>query len=147
MNKVIQIGNAVRDAELKQVGQSQVAKFTIAVTKKWKDQSGNQQEKTTFTKVEYWGALAEKVIAPYVKKGTKLCVEGELEVNQWDKDGVKHSEHFIRGTTVELLGKPDTSSSYDQSRGTPEQTQGPKGDAIQEGFQGSPAVPPDDIPF
>ncbi len=150
MNKVIQIGNACRDAEVKTVGQSKVANFTIAVNRQWKDANGNEQKETTFTKVEYWGALAEKVVGPYVKKGTKLCVEGRLKLNSWnDNAGKKCYEHLIVGETVELLGRPDTSSSGDQNRDTQEQKpeQGPKGAAIQEGFQGSPAPVPDDIPF
>jgi len=84
VNKAIIVGRLTRDPELRTTPSGQtVANFSIATSRKWKDQSGQQQEKTEFHNIVAWGRQGE-VIGQYVTKGQELYVEGRLETRSWD---------------------------------------------------------------
>ena len=89
-NKVILMGNLTRDVEVRTTpsGQS-VANFSLAVSRSWKGQDGQQQEQTSFINCVAWGKAGE-IIAQYVKKGDPLLVSGRLDQRSYeDKDGNK----------------------------------------------------------
>lgn len=89
-NKVILMGNLTRDVEVRttQSGQS-VASFSLAVTRSWRDQSGQQQDQTSFINCVAWGKPGE-IIAQYVQKGAPLLVSGRLDQRSYeDKEGNK----------------------------------------------------------
>ena len=89
-NKVILMGNLTRDVEVRTTpsGQS-VANFSLAVSRSWKGQDGQQQEQTSFINCVAWGKPGE-IIAQYVKKGDPLLVSGRLDQRSYDdKDGNK----------------------------------------------------------
>ncbi len=90
INKVTLIGNLTRDVELKALpnGQS-VANFGLATNRSWKDAQGAKQEAVEFHNVVAFGKQAD-VIKQYCQKGSQLLVEGRLQTQSWDKDGVKH---------------------------------------------------------
>lgn len=92
-NKVILMGNLTRDIELRTTtsGQS-VANFTIAVSRVWKDKSGERQEDTAFIDCEAWGSFGE-MLSKYFSKGNPILVSGRLRQDSWeDKDtGKKRS--------------------------------------------------------
>lgn len=90
LNKVFVLGRVTRDPELKATPSSQqVATFSIATNKKWKDKNGDMQEMVEFHNIVFWGKSAE-TIAQYVKKGSLLLVEGRLQTRDWeDKDTKK----------------------------------------------------------
>jgi single-strand DNA-binding protein len=91
LNKVMLIGNLGRDPELRATASGmQVATFTLATNRRWKDKSGEYQEETQWHNVVAWGNQAE-FVSSYLKKGSKLFVEGRLTHRTWDdKEGVKH---------------------------------------------------------
>lgn len=102
MNRVILIGNIGKDAETRTVGDFTVISFTLATTERYKDRNGEQQENTEWHQIEYWrkdGKLAE-----YLKKGTKVGVEGSIRTESWEKDGQKRFTTKIRANGVEFLG-------------------------------------------
>lgn len=105
INKVILIGNIGRDAELKYTpGGAAIATFSMATTEKWKDKSGQQQEKTEWHRVSMWGKMAES-LAEYITKGKQIYVEGKIQSRQWDdKEGNKKVSFEIRAENVSLLG-------------------------------------------
>lgn len=105
MNKVILIGNLGRDAELRYTqGGDGVATFNLATSKKFKDRSGDMQERTEWHRCVLWGKRAE-ALNQYLTKGSKLMVEGELQTRKWtDKDGHDRYTTEIRVAEVELLG-------------------------------------------
>lgn len=89
-NKVILMGNLTRDVEMRTTpsGQS-VANFSLAVSRSWKGQDGQQQEQTSFINCVAWGKPGE-IIAQYVSKGNPLLVSGRLDQRSYDdKDGNK----------------------------------------------------------
>lgn len=87
LNKVMIIGNLGRDPEVRQAGDSTVANFTVAVTEKFKNRDGLQQERTEWVNVVCWRRLAE-IAQQYLRKGASIFVEGKLQTRKWqDKDG------------------------------------------------------------
>lgn len=118
-NKVILMGNLTRDVEMRSTpnGQS-VANFSLAVTRSWRDQSGQQQDQTSFINCVAWGKAGE-IIAQYVSKGQSLLVSGRLDQRSYeDKDGNKRQAvevvvedfNFVGGR-----GEGDSSSAPSQS--------------------------------
>ena len=84
LNKVMIIGNVVRDPEVRTTPSGQtVATFSIATNLVWKDKAGQRQQKAEFHNIVAWRKLGE-IIAQYVKKGSKIYLEGRLETRSWD---------------------------------------------------------------
>ncbi len=107
VNKVTLLGNVGSDPEIKQAGSSQVASFSLATTRTWKDKDGNKKEKTEWHRCNAWGKLGE-IVSKYVVKGNKLYVEGSIEYDEYEKDGVKKYSTKITLSDVTLLGKKDS---------------------------------------
>jgi single-strand DNA-binding protein len=90
VNKVILIGNVGQDPEIRSMQSGdKVASFSVATSESWKDKtSGEKKEKTEWHRVSVWNQGLVKVIESYVKKGSKVYLEGALETRKWqDKDG------------------------------------------------------------
>jgi len=89
INKVILIGNLGNDPEVRYMPNGgAVANITIATSESWKDKStGEQKEKVEWHKIVFYRRLAE-VVGQYLKKGSKIYIEGKLQTRKWpDKDG------------------------------------------------------------
>ena len=104
LNKATLIGHAGKDAEVRYTGNGKpVASFTIATNYSIKDASGQFQEKTDWHNIVAWERLAE-VCGQYVKKGTRLYVEGPIQTRSWDdKDGNKRYTTEITAREMILL--------------------------------------------
>lgn len=116
LNKAQIIGNLGQDVELKYTqNQRPVCSMSVATTKKWKDKnSGDQKSDTQWHKITVWGLQAESC-AQYLKKGSKVYVEGELMTRSYDnKDGVKVYVTEINASTVQFLDPK--SDSKDQGK-------------------------------
>ena len=90
VNKVILLGNLGADPEVRAMQSgSKVASFSIATSKRWKDKSTQEQkEKTSWHKVVVFGDGLVDIVEKYVKKGSKIYVEGELQTRKWqDQEG------------------------------------------------------------
>ncbi|MBN1449179.1 MAG: single-stranded DNA-binding protein [Bacteroidetes bacterium] len=90
LNKVMLIGHLGADPELRYTeGNVPVANFNIATNESYKDQNGNLVDRTEWHRIVAWRKLAE-VLAEYLKKGSKVYIEGKLQTRSWDdKDGNK----------------------------------------------------------
>jgi len=89
INKVFLYGNLGRDPELKALPSgSQVASFSLATTRTYKDKDGAKKEQTDWHNIVIFGRQAE-VAAQYLKKGRPVFLEGRIQTRSWDKDGVK----------------------------------------------------------
>ena len=110
VNKVILIGNLGRDPEIKKLDSgATLASFSIATSEKYTDkQSGQKIEQTDWHDVVLWRGLAE-VAEKYLKKGTKIYVEGRLKKRSWqDREGnTKYSVEVI-GDEMTILSWPET---------------------------------------
>ena len=83
VNKVILVGNLGRDPELRYMPNGNaVANFTIATSETWKDQQGQQQERTEWHNIVMYRRLAE-IAGEYLKKGAKVYIEGSLKTSKW----------------------------------------------------------------
>ncbi len=90
LNKVTLYGNLTRDPEIKALpGGQQVANFSIATNRVYKDKNGAKQEMTEFHNVVAFGRTAE-VIAQYLKKGRPIFVEGRIQTRSWEAEGKKN---------------------------------------------------------
>jgi single-strand DNA-binding protein len=89
LNKVMLIGRLGQDPELKYTQSGiAVAKFSLATSQQWKDQDGNTQDKTEWHNVVAWRRLAE-ICAEYLKKGSKVYLEGSLSTSSWEDENKK----------------------------------------------------------
>jgi single-strand DNA-binding protein len=95
MNKVVLQGNLASDPVSKQVGQTSVTTFTIAVSEGYKKANGEFAEDTQFIDCEAWDS-GGKSIADKWSKGDPVLVEGKLKKDVWEKDGAKHSRTKVR---------------------------------------------------
>jgi len=117
VNKVILIGNLGKDPEVKYFPSGgALCNVTIATSESWKDkQTGEQKERTEWHNVVFNNKLAE-IAGQYLKKGSKVYVEGSLRTRKWEKDGVDRYTTEILVQEMQMLdGKP--SSGGDSSGG------------------------------
>ena len=89
VNKVILVGNLGADPESKTFSNgNEVVNFTVATSETWKDRDGNRQEKTEWHKVAIFNEHLAKVAKNYLKKGSKVYLEGKVETRKWqDNNG------------------------------------------------------------
>jgi len=111
MIKLQVIGNLGKDAVVNNVNGKNVINFTVAHTEKYKDAQGNQKDRTTWVDCAYW--TDRTAIAPYLKKGTQVYVEGTPDVRTYTKqDGTNGAALTLRIVSVQLLGgRPAEGSS------------------------------------
>ena len=104
LNKVMLIGNLGNDPETRYTqGGAAVTSIGIATNETWKDkQTGEKQERTEWHNVTFFGRLAE-VAGEYLRKGSKVYVEGRLRTNSWEKDGQKHYKTEIIASEMQML--------------------------------------------
>ncbi len=89
LNKAMIYGNLTRDPEMKALPSGmQVCSFSVATNRSYNDRDGKRQEAVEYHNVTSFGKQAE-VIAKYLTKGSPVYVEGRLQTNSWEKDGVK----------------------------------------------------------
>ncbi len=102
LNKVMIIGNLTRDPELKALPSgTNVANFSLATNRVWKDKDGNKQEEVEFHNIVVFGKQAE-TSAQYLKKGQSALVEGRLQTRSWEADGVKKYKTEIIADRVQF---------------------------------------------
>ncbi len=84
VNKVILVGNLGKDPEVKYTPQgTAVAKFTLATNERYKDKSGEWQDRTEWHNLVAWARTAE-IVGEYLKKGRTVYVEGSLRTSSWE---------------------------------------------------------------
>jgi len=153
INKVILVGNLGRDPETKYTqGGSAVTNFSIATSDSWKDkQSGEFTERTEWHNVVCFARLAE-IAGEYLKKGSKVYIEGSLRTSNWEKEGQKHYRTEIMAKELQMLdsrgggGGGNYNGPQQGSSNQPSQDKAPS-----QSQDGAPTVSDDDfdddIPF
>lgn len=104
INRVVLSGNATRDSELRQTqGGSSILTFGLAVNDRRKNpQTGEWEEYPNFVDLTMFGARAQ-ALAPHIKKGSKLAVEGKLRYSSWERDGQKRSKLEVIVDELEFM--------------------------------------------
>ncbi len=120
-NKVILVGNLTRDIELRYTqGGMAIANTAIATSRKF-TVNGEKKEEVCFVDITFFARSAE-IANQYLRKGSKILVEGRLNFDQWvDQNGQKRSKHSVVVETMQMLD----SKGDNQSGGnyTPQQSQ------------------------
>lgn len=127
VNKVILVGNLGKDPEVRRLTSGEpVVNFSVATSERWKDKSsGEQKEKTEWTRVCIFNPHFAEVAEKYLRKGSKVYLEGSLQTRKWtDKDGAeKYSTEVVlqkfRGELVLLDGKGDAKPANDMDEEIP----------------------------
>jgi single-strand DNA-binding protein len=125
VNKVILVGNLGKDPESRYLPDGgAVCNFSIATTDKWKDKSGEQQERTEWHRVSTFAKLAE-ICGEYLKKGSQVYIEGRLQTRKWqDKDGHDRYTTEIVADRMQMLGSRG-GGGEPMGRGEPREARGP----------------------
>ncbi len=154
INKVILIGNLGKDPEVKYMPSGDaMANITLATSESWIDKSsGEKKEKTEWHRVVFFGKLAE-VVGQYLKKGSKVYVEGKLQTRKWQgQDGQDRytTEVVVQGFNgvMQMLdGRSGDSGGYAPAQSAPQAAAArqpsqpqPAAKVVDDGFD-------DDIPF
>lgn len=151
VNKVILVGNVGKDPEVKFLPSgSAVANFTLATSERFKDKSGEFQERTEWHNLVAYQRTAE-IVRDYVKKGSKLYVEGRIQTRSWDdqQSGQKRYRTEIVVSEMVLLsgrgeGESSSGGGYTRSAATSyDQRQPSQADDLMQ----SAEITDDDIPF
>ena len=133
MYKTILLGNIGKDCVVNTVNGKSVINFSVAQTEKYKDAQGTQHEKTRWFDCALWRDNTS--IAQYLKKGTKVLLEGQIDVKQFQRqDGTQGVVMTFRVSNVELIGGGNKEPEQQQSTG-------------QVNNEVSVSEPIDDLPF
>ena len=139
-NKVILMGNLTRDPDARATGSSgmKVARLGVAINERRRDRSGQLQDFPVFVDVDAWDKLAE-LCGQFLSKGSPVLVEGRLQMDTWEKEGVRHQKLKVRATTIKFLApKGDQRQQYHrQDQQQPAQV--PAANALESD--------PEDLPF
>ena len=147
-NKVILAGNLTRDPELRYTPKgTAVAKIGLAINRKWRSETGEMKEETTFVDVDCFGKTAETV-GQYLKKGRPILIEGRLRYETWEdkQSGQKRSKlgvvmesfQFIDSNRGDGGGASEVPRPRPAAASPAPATEGGEADAPPEG---------DDVPF
>ena len=137
LNKVQLIGNLGNDPDI--INEGKIAKFSLATSESWNDKtSGEKMTKTEWHNIVVYNEGLVGVVQQYVKKGSKVYVEGQLQTRKWeDKDGATSytTEVVLQGfnSTLTMLGENNSSQASSTSSNTPSTN--------------TSTEPDDDIPF
>ena len=157
-NKVILVGNLTRDIELRysQSGMG-IANTAIATTRKFTT-NGEKKEEVCFVDITFFARSAE-VANQYLRKGSKILVEGRLNFDQWvDANGQKRSKHGVVVETMQMLDSKTHGDNQQQAQPQQRQTpqveyQNPQGQQVAPPQRQQPQQPPmidvddSEIPF
>ena len=156
INKVIIVGNCGQDPETRYMPSGgAVTNLSLATSETWKDKNtGDQQERTEWHRVVFFNRLAE-IVEQYVKKGSKIYVEGSLRTRKWQgQDGQDRYTTEIVASEMQMLDSRggQGQGGYDQSPQPDSATSASQQQAPQQQAEAQPAPSggmgfDDDIPF
>jgi single-strand DNA-binding protein len=114
VNKVILVGHLGADPEVRYTANgTAVAKFNLATSESYTDKEGNRQDKTEWHRIVAWRKLAE-ICGQYLTKGRLIYVEGSLQTNSWEKDGVKRYTTEIIARDMQILDSGKNREQLDE---------------------------------
>jgi single-strand DNA-binding protein len=149
LNKAILYGNLTRDPELRSLPSGiQVASFSIATNRVYKDKNGVKQEQADFHNIVVFGKQAE-LVSQYLKKGSSLLVEVRMQTRSWDdKDGQKKYRTEVVADRIQF-GPRGGGNSGSYGGGSEKSSQSAKTDNKEEEAIQYPTeeINPEDIPF
>ncbi|QNI34603.1 single-stranded DNA-binding protein [Alloacidobacterium dinghuense] len=150
VNKVILLGNVGKDPEIRATaGGTMVANFSLATTDRVKDQGGNWSDRTEWHNLVAFQRTAE-IIRDYVKKGSKLYVEGKIQTRSWDDKQTgekKYRTEIIINDLSLLSGRGEEGGGGGYTRAASTSSFDQRSSAPTEDYGQSAEITDDDIPF
>lgn len=156
LNKVILIGNVGRDPEISSFSSGdQVAKFSLATSESWRDRAtGERKDRTEWHNIVIYNEHLIKIASQYIKKGTKIYVEGQLQTRKW-QDPQTNSDRFTtevvlqkyRGELQMLDRVGNEAQGGYAPNNAPSANENPAFSAPSENFSSSDYDIDDEIPF
>jgi len=144
LNKVMLYGNLTRDPELRALPSGMnVANFSIATNRVFRDRDGNKQEQTDFHNVVVFGRQAGTV-SQYLKKGSAAFIEGRLQTRSWDKDGQKQYRTEVVADRVQFGPRGAGAGGGKQAAEAEGASDSGNGGGIEDPKED---INPEDIPF
>lgn len=142
VNKVILVGNAGKDAEVRHIDNGvAVATFSLATSETYTAKNGEKVTSTEWHNIVAWRGLGE-FAGKYIQKGRQLYVEGQIRTRSYDdKDGVKKYITEIVANSIQLLGRKENGGSSGDEYQKPEE----KLSAEDNNFSAGEVA--DDLPF
>ena len=123
LNKAILIGRLGQDPEVREVGSSKVANFSIATDESYTDREGNKIEKTEWHRIVMWNKAAENAEA-FLRKGSLVYIEGKIETRSWQNDaGEKRYSTEIKSFSFQMLDNKNESNRSQESNFTEKNAQ------------------------
>lgn len=113
INRVILIGNVGQEPEIRQTKDGkEIANFSLATSESWKDKNGEKKEKSEWHKISVLSQGLVSIVKQYVKKGSKLYIEGSLQTRKWtDNKGIERytTEVMLQNfnSTLQILSGVD----------------------------------------
>ena len=134
-NKVILMGNLTRDPDVRLAGVNgmKVARLGVAINERRRDRNGQMIDFPVFIDVDAWDRLAD-LCGQYLSKGSTILVEGRLQMDSWEKDGVRHQKLKVRASVIKFIPRGERPGASGLASPQAPQT-------------GSMESDPDDIPF
>lgn len=141
------MGNLTRDVELRTTTSGQtVANFSLAVSRSWRSQDGQQQDQTSFINCVAWGKVGE-IIAQYVKKGSPLLVSGRLDQRSYeDKDGNKRTAFEVVVEDFNFVGGRSDNAMQSSAPSSNQSNNSKSQDVVVEDIDDKP-IDLSEIPF
>jgi single-strand DNA-binding protein len=151
VNKVILIGNLGKDPEVKYTPSgTAVAKFSLATTSRYKDKNDQWQDQTEWHNVVAWARLAE-IAGEYLKKGSKVYVEGRLQTRSWDDKNTNQKKYMTEVVVNDLVllgGRGETGGGdFAGGRGRSKTSEDFDQRAPEHEPAGASPITDEDIPF
>ena len=152
VNKVILVGNLGRDPETRYTQNgSAVTQFSIATSDSWRDKStGEQQDRTEWHNIVCFARLAE-IAGEYLKKGSKVYIEGSLRTSNWEQEGQKRYRTEVMARELQMLDSRANGGGQAGEFSEPSYAAGAVGQQSAPMPQNSPTISDedfeDDIPF
>ena len=148
VNKVILVGNLGKDPELRYTSSgTAVATFSLATSERYKDKSGEQQEKTEWHNIVTWRNLAE-ICGKYLHKGKQVYIEGRIQSRSYDdRDGNKRYITEIVANEMQMLSRAGEQGGGSGGGGGSGSRPSSQFNEPSGGPEEPPFNPDDDIPF
>lgn len=144
LNRAIIIGNLTRDPELRALPSGiQVATFSVATNRVYKDKDGNKKEQADFHNIVVFGRQAETT-AQYLKKGSSVLVEGRMQTRSWESNGEKKYRTEIVADRVQFGQRPGSGTGGSPSKAKSSEGESKAPEAIEYPQE---EINPEDIPF
>lgn len=157
LNKTFTIGNLVKDPDYRDFGNGKgMCTLRLAISRKFKNSSGQEQEETCFADFLVYGKTAT-TCRQFLSKGSKVLIEGRLHLSQWEKDGKEYQKLDIIAENVQFMpsansrehGEENGSSHRSRRSASPRPVDSSYAPQMPPPDDGIPdnAIPEEDIPF